>query len=105
MICRANQVTGFYMIATYAFKKLINEKDDKLHAWKIWNEINDSLCFNFSDITELSRSLKLSKRNVLKILAMFYLLSSRYTSTDFNQLKGVFFYNGILHLANRTLTV
>ena len=97
------------MIATYAFKKLINEKDDKLHAWKIlgilWNEINDSLCFNFSDIMELSRSLKLSNGNVLKILAMFCLLSSGYTSTDFNQLKGVFFYNGILHLVNRTLTV
>ena len=33
---------------------------------------SDTLCFDFSDIIELSRSLEPSKRNVLKILKMSY---------------------------------
>ena len=55
---------------------LINEKDDEIHPCKIlgilWNEKNDTPCFDFSDVIELSRSLEPSKRNVVKILAMFY---------------------------------
>ena len=58
------------------WRHLINEKDDEIHPCKIlgllWNEKNDTLCFDFSDIIELSRSLEPSKRNVLQILAMFY---------------------------------
>ena len=38
----------------------------------LWNKKNDTLCFDFSDVIELSKSLEPSKRNVLKILAMFY---------------------------------
>ena len=55
---------------------LINEKNDELHPCKIlgilWNEKNDTLCFDLSHIKELSRSLEPSKRNFLKILAKFY---------------------------------
>ena len=57
-------------------RHLINKKDDEIHPCKIlgilWNEKNDTLCFDFSDIIEPPRSLKPSKRNVLKILAIFY---------------------------------
>ena len=38
----------------------------------IWNEIDDTIIFDFKEIIEFSESLAATKRNVLKILAMFY---------------------------------
>ena len=57
-------------------RHLINEKDDKIYPCKIlgilWNEKNDTLCFDFSDVIELSRSLEPSKENVLEILTIVF---------------------------------
>ena len=48
----------------------VNEKEDEIYPCKIleilWNEKSYTLCFDFSDIIELSRSLKPSKVNVLE---------------------------------------
>ena len=39
---------------------------------RIWNETNDFIVFNFKEICDFSKTLKATKRNVLKVLAMFY---------------------------------
>ena len=38
----------------------------------IWNEKDDTLSFNFQEICDLAQQLKPTKRNILKILSMFY---------------------------------
>ena len=38
----------------------------------IWDEDKDNLIFDFSDICKFSKTLPVTKRNVLKVLAMFY---------------------------------
>ena len=38
----------------------------------IWNKKDDTLSFNFQEICDLAQQLKRTKRNILKILSMFY---------------------------------
>ena len=38
----------------------------------IWNEKDDILSLNFQEICDLAQELKSTKRNILKILSMFY---------------------------------
>ena len=38
----------------------------------LWEEIDDTFIFDFKKIVELSQTLSASKRNILKILAMFF---------------------------------
>ena len=38
----------------------------------LWDEIDDTFIFDFKEIIELSRTLSATKRNILKILAMFF---------------------------------
>ena len=55
-------------------QKLIG--DENLSSSKIlgiiWNEKNDTLSFQFQEICNLAQNLKPTKRNILKILSMFY---------------------------------
>ena len=50
--------------------------DEKLKPSKIlgviWDETDDNLIYDFKEICEFSKTIKATKRNVLKILAMFY---------------------------------
>ena len=38
----------------------------------LWDEIDDTFVFDFKEIVELSQTLSATKRNILKILAMFF---------------------------------
>ena len=38
----------------------------------MWNEMDDTLFFNFQEIYDLDQQLKPTKWNILKILSMFY---------------------------------
>ena len=38
----------------------------------IWDEIDDTFILDFKEIVELSQTLSATKRNILKILAMFF---------------------------------
>ena len=38
----------------------------------IWDEQNDNFVFDFAEICKFSKGLNVTKRNILKILAMFY---------------------------------
>ena len=38
----------------------------------LWEEVDDMLVFDFSEISEIYKTLDIKKRNFLKILAMFY---------------------------------
>ena len=58
-------------------RKLISEtaqndiKPEKILG-VLWDEIDDTFIFDFKEIVELSQTLSVSKRNILKILAMFF---------------------------------
>ena len=57
-------------------RKLISENINEINPQKIlgvlWDEINDTLIFDFFEICKLSKTLLPTKRNILKILAMFF---------------------------------
>ena len=38
----------------------------------LWDEIDDSFIFDFKEVVELSQTLSARKRNILKILSMFF---------------------------------
>ena len=58
-------------------RKLISEtaqndiKPEKILG-ALWDEIDDTFIFDFKEIAELSEILSVTKRNILKILAMFF---------------------------------
>ena len=58
-------------------RKLISEtvqnyiKPEKILG-VLWDEIDDIFIFDFKEIAELSQTLSATKRNILKILAMFF---------------------------------
>ena len=62
-------------------RKLISEtvqndiKPEKILG-VLWDEIDDTFIFDFKEIVELSETLSVTKRNILKILAMFFDLIS-----------------------------
>ena len=49
---------------------------DESHSSKIldviWNEKSDTLSFKFQEVCDLAQQLKPTKRNILKMLSMFY---------------------------------
>ena len=51
-----------------------NENELKLQKIRgiIWNEANDTIVFNFKEMCDFFKTLNPTKRNVLKVLAMFY---------------------------------
>ena len=57
-------------------RKLISEtaqndsKPEKILG-VLWDEIDDTFIFDFKEIVELSQTLPATKRNILKVLAMF----------------------------------
>ena len=59
------------------FKKLISEtsqndiKPENILG-VLWDEIDDILIFDFKEIAELSQTLSATKKNILKIFAMFF---------------------------------
>ena len=58
-------------------RKLISEtaqndsKPEKILG-VLWDEIDDTFIFDFKEIAELSQTLSVTKRNILKVLAMFF---------------------------------
>ena len=55
-------------------RKIISENTSNsfLILGILWEEVDDMLVFDFSEICETYKTLDITKRNVLKILAMFY---------------------------------
>ena len=58
-------------------RKLISEtaqndsKPEKILG-VLWDEIDDTFIFDFKEFAELSQTLSVTKRNILKVLAMFF---------------------------------
>ena len=55
-------------------RKIISENTSNsfLILGILWEEVDDMLVFDFSEICETYKTLDITKRNVLKILTMFY---------------------------------
>ena len=53
-------------------KSVGNENPSSKILGSIWNKKDDTLSFNFQEICDLAQQLKPTKRNILKILFMFY---------------------------------
>ena len=56
----------------------------------LWEEADDMLVFDFSEIREIYKTLDITKRNVYKILAMFYDLTGLLQPILINNLKRLF---------------
>ena len=56
----------------------------------LWEEADDMLVFDFSEIREIYKTLDITKRNVYKILAMFYDLIGLLQPILINNLKRLF---------------
>ena len=53
-------------------RKIIGDENPSKILVFIWSEKDDTLSFNFQDICDLAQKLKPTKRNILKILSIFY---------------------------------
>ena len=78
---RVRSAEGYFYLRKWRtndanFKKLIsktaqnNIKPENILG-VLWDEIDDTFIFDFKEIAELSQTLSVTKRNILKILAMF----------------------------------